>query len=117
MNVSELTGAALDWAVSVAELDTEDGLPPPPYSTDWAQGGPIIEREHIEIRPTITEGGYRTSSSVDAIEARIMLPNGVAEFDPSLVVSAYAPTSLIAAMRCYVTSKLGDEIYIPKELK
>jgi hypothetical protein len=27
------------------------------------------------------------------------------------------PTPLIAAMRCYVASKLGDEIDIPEELK
>jgi len=27
------------------------------------------------------------------------------------------PTPLIAAMRCYVASKLGDEIKLPEELK
>jgi len=27
------------------------------------------------------------------------------------------PTPLIAAMRCYVLSKLGEEIEIPEELK
>jgi len=27
------------------------------------------------------------------------------------------PTPLIAAMRCYVASKLGDEVEIPEELK
>ncbi len=29
----------------------------------------------------------------------------------------HGPTPLIAAMRCYVASKLGDEIEIPEELK
>jgi hypothetical protein len=28
----------------------------------------------------------------------------------------YGDTPLIAAMRCYVASKLGDEVEIPKEL-
>jgi hypothetical protein len=27
------------------------------------------------------------------------------------------PTPLIAAMRCYVTLKLGDEVEVPEELK
>lgn len=27
------------------------------------------------------------------------------------------PTPLIAAMRCYVASRLGDEVEIPEELK
>jgi hypothetical protein len=27
------------------------------------------------------------------------------------------PTPLIAAMRCYVASKMGDEIELPEELK
>ena len=28
----------------------------------------------------------------------------------------YGPTPLIAAMRCYVASKLGDEVEVPVEL-
>jgi len=28
----------------------------------------------------------------------------------------YGPTPLIAAMRCYVASKMGDEIDVPTEL-
>jgi hypothetical protein len=29
----------------------------------------------------------------------------------------YGPTPLIAAMRCYVASKIGLEVEIPEELK
>ena len=29
---------------------------------------------------------------------------------------SFGPTPLIAAMRCYVTSKLGDEVEIPEAL-
>ena len=66
VNTSELTGPALDWAVAKCEnLEVEhinDGITKfllrlAPFtgryspSTDWAQGGPIIERERISTRP------------------------------------------------------------------
>ena len=56
MRTSELTGAALDWAVAKCELpngwpDAEIVLgDATDYSTDWAIGGPIIEqigRAHV----------------------------------------------------------------------
>lgn len=53
MKTSELTGAALDWAVAKCEginygvIDGGLDCDCPDYSTDWAQGGPIIEREKI----------------------------------------------------------------------
>lgn len=118
-----LTGRALDWAVAICEglgvrlsngtlyfdgCDIECC-----YSTDWGEGGPIIDREHIEVRPTFTEGGYRTSVSVDAVAARIMLPNGATRFNPDAVVFAYGNTRLEAALRCYVKSKFGDVINLP----
>jgi hypothetical protein len=31
-------------------------------------------------------------------------------------VEAWGPTPLVAAMRCFVKSKCGDEIEVPKEL-
>ena len=59
VKTSELTGIALDWAVATCEgeevrmvkgqletLWTENGWKP---STDWAQAGPIIEREGIDL--------------------------------------------------------------------
>ena len=65
IKTSDLEGAALDWAVGEIEFnrliaqgshvkswvldDHAKGLCTDPYSTDWAQGGPIIERELIEI--------------------------------------------------------------------
>lgn len=66
-------------------------------STDWAQGGPIIEREFIAARFWKSEGAW-------AADVR----GGVFE--------QYGPTALIAAMRCFVASKLGDEVEIPDEL-
>ena len=69
----------------------------PHYSTDWAQGGPIIERER-----------YTTNYlySIEKWEA----------YHQSAGRAHYGPTPLIAAMRCYCCSKLGDEVEVPDEL-
>ncbi len=114
MKVSELQGAALDWAVAMcagyqgnASLKRnnplDDGalehlwLKDYKPSTNWAQGGPIIEREGIDLK-RIT----------DALWDAHM--NNVNFYEDG-------PTPLIAAMRCYVASKLGDDIELPEELK
>lgn len=56
MKTSELTGAALDWAVATCEKWRLDLVPEGSYSpsTDWKQGGPIIERERFEFRQART---------------------------------------------------------------
>jgi len=96
MKTSELSGAALDWAVAQCEgFDNGDWLPD--YSTDWAAGGPIIEREGIAVW------------QFDDVTWRAMGKDTV----PDPLEGA---TPLIAAMRCYVASKLGDEVQIPEEL-
>ena len=77
----------------------------PHYSTDWAQGGPIIEREGIELRPSRFGATGWTAWTLD--RATKTQPRNVGK-------SASSP--LIAAMRCFVSSKLGDEVDIPKEL-
>ena len=121
MKTSELTGAALDWAVAKCEgatdfwfdtvathwvkLDGKDRalrygwaqsyLP----STDWAQGGPIIEREIAKIErfsDALWEATAFTKNAQDFVQS--------------------GPTPLIAAMRCYVTHKLGNEVDVPVKL-
>ncbi len=75
------------------------------YSTDWAKGGPIIEREEISIRhtiPAMRDSIWQAHPSMSAKGAGGKWGMG--------------PTPLIAAMRCYVASKLGDEVDIPEEL-
>ena len=62
---------------------------------NWAQGGPIIERERIELRPFDGEKWIATDNLNE-------------EF--------FGPTPLIAAMRCYVASRLGAEVNVPDEL-
>ena len=119
MKTNELTDIALDWAVAeclnlnvgfdswgvyyigVVQRN-DDGLGrPAPFnpSTNWSQGGPIIEREMIA---TSRGGSYSENfwmASVGFSDNRI-----------------YGTTPLIAAMRCYVASKLGNDIEVPKGL-
>jgi len=111
MKTAELTGAALDWAVAhFVEMSKPfpifiDGKPQSKgdYSTNWAQGGPIIEREQIFPAPTNWGGDQAT-----AFVARENKATPRAE--------QYGPTPLIAAMRCFVASKLGDEVEVPEGL-
>lgn len=105
MKTSELTGAALDWAVTKCEgfdhkvTSNEWGLWG--WATDWAQGGPIIEREGIDLC-TSTRGGW--------------IATLITDWEDGTFVRGEGDTPLIAAMRCYVASKLGDEVEIPEEL-
>jgi hypothetical protein len=71
-----------------------DGLAP---STDGAQGMEIIEREKI----TIEYLGWADTKWQSNIEGENY---------------SQGPAPLIAAMRCYVASKLGDTVEIPNEL-
>jgi hypothetical protein len=126
MKTAELTGPALDWAVAKCEqggaayvnthsrgrvLILADDIHPWSRgdtwkpSTDWAQGGPIIEREEISLYheiPAMRDSIWQARPSLSAKGAGGRWGIG--------------PTPLIAAMRCYVASKLGEEIDIPEEL-
>ena len=131
IKTSELTGAALDWAVALIEypewkeqgflevfpydLSFDDGTTYAP-STDWSRSGPIIEREGILLRPLRKDGlfglwlamydGDNTGSLVRWLNSP-WAPRNYSK----------GPTPLIAAMRCYVASKFGDEVEMPEELK
>ena len=110
IKTSELSGAALDWAVAKAEGGDSvaacyyenntplwlDEAPEPEWkpSTNWAQGGPIIEREKIGV----FWREYYWVAETDGPEEQ-------------------GETPLVAAMRCYVASKLGEEVEVPTELK
>jgi hypothetical protein len=120
MKTSELAGAALDWAVAKCEgvkLYSPPRDPNPAYahnrvrqlhgdlylpSTDWAQGGPIIEREEINI--DVSETGTAPETK------------WVATITKGNEAWVHGPTPLIAAMRCYVASKFGDTVDVPEEL-
>jgi hypothetical protein len=111
MKTSELTGAALDWAVAKCDgkemraWRTYKRLNRVNYSTDWAQGGLIIERERLQV--TTERNGIWICSIPFAVEI-----GGYRKY-----IFTHGPTPLIAAMRCYVASKLGDDVEVPEELK
>ena len=112
----DLIDAALDWAVAESQQMhvifwgiTKDIHKVPEVqiyhpnlewvtykpSTNWSQGGPIIEKNDIAIDKC---SEVWCSSMNDK------------------PIAFYHPTPLIAAMCCYVVSKLGDTVKIPKDL-
>lgn len=118
IKVSEASEAVLDWLVENADLrgrleNTEqrasitnrnirlrhEWSP----SVNWAQGGPIIEREKIELIPPRDEDDPEWMAvwyKCEDAEAGIHV----------------GTSPLLAAMRCYVASKLGDQVEVPDEL-
>jgi hypothetical protein len=114
MKTSELQGAALDWAVAKCEgdefviLDGKvfipdcDGVDDPYHyrpSVSYNDGGPIIEREGMALNMEDTHE-WRAAMWWD-------------DEDSKGDILMVGPTPLIAAMRCYVASQLGDEVDIP----
>jgi hypothetical protein len=103
MNVSALAGAQLDFWVAKAEgidpaVDTQMKFTP---STDWAHGGPLIDREGIQIAPMPAKGGTWCAISMGRVATRASGGAGA---------WVEGPTPLIAAMRAYVRAKLGPEV-------
>jgi hypothetical protein len=118
IQATELTGQALLWTACLAEgwepfvrtIESKDaaGVVTVAHvvrcrtrqvsALDWALCGPIIEREGIAIR-RLRHGAWMASDSTE-----------YGNFGPD------APTPLIAAMRCFVASKLGEEVDVPEEL-
>ena len=112
IKTSELQGAALDWAVGSSlgmELrvsgypDGEGGTEftfaakiPGGYkaytpSTNWSQGGPLIESHEVEIEA----GPWSACCGIKTM---------------------HGDTILEAACRAIVSAKLGDEVDVPEEL-
>jgi len=127
MKTNELIGPALDWAAAKAEgslaplgnvfpigrqlfIGVGGDLGEPGQwvqyspSTDWSQGGPIIEREQLNLvvrRNCASEDVWGKWSSCIGYGREFY----------------YGPIPLIAAMRCYVASHLGETVDVPEELK
>jgi hypothetical protein len=118
MNVYELTGATLDyWAAKATGREiawrstgmvvrfleggpTDWRLFSP--STDWAQGGPIIERERILICACIRREYGWTAFPGTPTDEEYAEEEGKGWSN--------GPTPLIAAMRCFVASKYGETV-------
>ena len=103
---SDLVGAQLDYAVAkcsgptMMAFFTRNEYEYTP-STDWEQGGPIIEREKINMF-YLPEQSLWWATNKDPVEKESI---------------GDGPTALIAAMRCYCCAKLGEEVEIPEGLK
>jgi hypothetical protein len=103
---SALLGKALGWAVATCEgekyqsrtawsgIYTEHTAHL--YSSDWVQGGPIIERDEFDVYMD-----YLPCRDWIARKGKVLM---------------HGPTPLIAAMRCYVASRFGDEVEVPGHL-
>ena len=134
MKTSELTGAALDWAVAKCknlnivfdpmgfgdgpnggfwvwdETDRQKAIRQKigrtySPSTDWAQGGLILT--NARISRTIDHSGQWIAYWTD----------GYTEGDEGKLHMQCDRSELVAGLRCYVAMKLGDEVEIPEELK
>jgi hypothetical protein len=131
VKISDLSGAALDWMVCMAlgmkpediyishmgakytslfrRNRDEDGTLDGTYTTGpdllfcrkWEAGGPIIEREFI---------------CADRLLGGLWLAAKRNDEGDSFLCDGHGPTVLIAAMRCFVASKLGYVVDVPEEL-
>ncbi|WP_321944691.1 phage protein NinX family protein [Burkholderia cenocepacia] len=84
-------------ALGVLTLVAKDCVQPWRPSTDWLQGGPLMERVHIQP-------WHRDEDGSDNVwHAVCPMPRGYEATEDG-------PTLLVAAMRAYVASKFGDEV-------
>lgn len=120
VKTSEMEGMVLDWAVRTCQgwrnlhWHTYRGAEPQQkvlamwhnrdwnelanMPVEWDDAGPIIERERLCV---LDQGG--------CFSAHYSRGKTVAQ-------RWNGPTILIAAMRCYVASKMGEEVEVPDEL-
>jgi hypothetical protein len=122
IKVSKASGPVLDWMVAKCEgiavhyqpgfltyseiqvlADWDDALEYTP-STDWEQGGPILSREHISR--TIDHSGLWIAYWTD----------GYTEGDEGRKWMQCHREELVAGLRCFVVSKLGEEVEVPDDL-
>ena len=118
IKTADLIDDALEWAVAKSEgydvyipafsvkpwlqIRTPTGnILCPKWSKDWKQCGDIIEREEIDV--------FMEQRDLKVWAAEIYkTPRGY--------IRSRGSTPMIAVMRCFVASKLGNEVEIPDEL-
>lgn len=117
VRVQEATGIVLDWLVTSIECPnalgygvqdwrdqrkhvTKNGEYLYRWSSSWAQGGPIIEREELYVQPT----GFADKWKSYRWKGNYFTPE------------VFGNTALVAAMRCYVIKNLGHSVDVPDEL-
>lgn len=119
VKTKDLNGLALDWAVMSIEFKRlqekgeyikpwvlerhRGGDPCGAPSVLWAQCGPIIEREGLNLQTSLGEWVASTPKAVEIDGGR-------------KYCFASGHTPLVAAMRCYILSILGDTVDIPDNI-
>lgn len=122
LKTSELQGRALNWAVRQAVgprfsdyVEERDN-----FSTCWSKGGPVIDHAGIAFRKS--KGKWYAMMSEDlgdgerAHWTQFTFRGVPRTRNTSRRCRFDGPTALIAAMRCFVASELGDEVEIPEGL-
>jgi hypothetical protein len=127
VKTADLSGPALDWAVGsvdsvyglqvwhftdgtldirFCEPETEDSPRTLTYSpsTDWAQGGALIEKYTVSIEYGVNQDSFPGWSAIVGPVTYMQEPD------------AMGGTPLIAACRAIVAAKLGDVVSVPSEL-
>lgn len=127
VKVSTAEGPALDWMVAKCEgyfsrtplywesadgaahfikmrNATGHGVHWTHSTTDWAEGGPILTNAHISR--TIDHSGLWIAYWTD----------GYDDSDAGKKWMQCDRSELVAGLRCYVASKLGEEVEVPDEL-
>lgn len=129
IKTAELTGRGLNAAVALAlgakivktpesqswmfygppslmnGVDPGWSLQAPDYCSDGLKAMQVLERECIGLE--CTGHCWEAYTAIEVADEDFIVPQ---------FVSQTGPTSIIAIWRCFVTSKLGDEVEIPKEL-
>ena len=126
VKTQDLISPALDWAVAKCEGHRTKLEGWPSYvtyvpagkrsdykyepSTNWKQGGPIIDREGIGLLPADGHrGGQCEAFKYRRTHHDLCIEDGITH-------RMFGPTPLIASMRCYCCAKLGEFVNIPEEL-
>lgn len=120
VKTENLIDLSLDWAVAeclgatriqlyeyngrrMIRVSLPEGIHAPwEPSRYWGQGGPIIDR--------MMQGKFFLLENDDSC---CHVAYSETEHDNA---HGYGPTPLIAAMRCFVANKFGDEVEVPEEL-
>lgn len=121
IKVSQATNVQLDWLAGTIEkvegltysertkkcygYDKTKLMTRYSPTTSWAQGGEIIDREKISI---VWAHFHWCAGTGDIGE--------IYRSDEGNHFTGTGPTALVAAMHCYVASKLGEEVEVLDEL-
>ena len=112
-STSTLEGQSLAWAVAYAMcLEANEGRVI--QARDLADiamrnGHSVANASHL-LRPLIEEEGMTVGPwTTSPFAAHMGLAETVNSANPRIV----GPTALVAALRCYVWSKIGDSVWVP----